>query len=325
MNEHDNQPAANADEPDPTDTYVPGELQHVADGVHAWVQPDGTWWINNAGVVLGDDEALLVDTCTTERRTRALLDAVDAVSGNRRLKYAVNTHHHGDHTFGNSLLPTSTCLIGHHNMREGFLADQTLENFPPFWSPRPDFGDLARRAPDVTVGDGLTVHLGARSVRMVYPGYTAHTEGDLVVWIADVQVLFVGDLLFPGHTPMIMAGAPTGAIRSLDWIASFAPSVVVPGHGMVISADGLEAVLSEHERYYRFVLAEAKRGVAGDLDPLQVAQTADLSEFAHLLDPERFVLNVHSAYAELTGRAVHRPDALADAVRWIGTPIPTKA
>ncbi|MFF5229938.1 MBL fold metallo-hydrolase [Dactylosporangium sp. NPDC000521] len=304
---------------------TPGELVPVSEGVYAWLQPDGTWWINNAGLVVGEERALLVDTCTTERRTRRLLDAADEARGDKPLTHAVNTHHHGDHTFGNSLLPESTCLVGHARMRAGFLVDRTLESFPPFWSPRPDFGGLRRRAPDVTFESQLTVHLGGRDVQLVHPGFTAHTDGDVVAWVPDVRALFVGDLLFPGHTPMIMAGEPSGAIRSLDWMASFEADKVVPGHGPVLDAGQLGAVLADHERYYRFVLAEARRGVAAGMPPLEVARTTDLGEFKDLLDPERFVLNVHSAYGELTGATVDRFAALADCVAWLGAPIHTKA
>jgi len=302
-----------------------GTFSEVAEGVFAWIQPDGTWWINNAGYIAGDDEGVLVDTCTTEVRTRALLAEVAAVAAGRPLRYAVNTHHHGDHTFGNSLLGPETVIIGHDKMREGFLLDQTLENFPPYWSPRPIFGDLKRRAPDLTFSERATLHLGDRRVELVHPGYTAHTEGDLAVWVPDVRTLFVGDLLFPGHTPMIMAGEPTGAIRSLEWMASFDAAVLVPGHGEVLTAGDLPDVFASHVRYYEMVLAEGRRGLAADLSPLEVARTADLGEFADLLDPERFVVNVHSAYAELTGGRVNRLGALADAVEWLGRPIHTKA
>jgi cyclase len=45
-------------------------LREIADGVHAWIQPDGTWWINNAGAVHSGGEVVLIDTCATARRTR---------------------------------------------------------------------------------------------------------------------------------------------------------------------------------------------------------------------------------------------------------------
>jgi len=80
----------------------------VADDVFAWVQPDGSWWVNNAGAVATADGVILVDTCATERRTRALLAAVDQATGGAPVTYLVNTHLHGDHTYGNSLLPESS-------------------------------------------------------------------------------------------------------------------------------------------------------------------------------------------------------------------------
>ncbi|XRQ08597.1 MBL fold metallo-hydrolase [Actinomadura welshii] len=322
----DSNPTSAKDAPDPPAELncASGELLQVADGVYAWIQQDGTWWINNAGLVVGDRSAILIDTCTTERRTRDLLAEAAAVSGGKPLRYALNTHHHGDHTFGNCLLPAETCLIGHHEMREAALADQTLESFPPYWSPVPDFGDLHRRVPDLTVGSGLSLHIGGRQVEIAHPGYVAHTGGDLVAWVPDVRVLFVGDLLFPGHTPMIMAGAPTGAIRSLDWMASFEADTIVPGHGGVIERDRIGQVLDDHRRYYEFVMTEAARGMKNDLTPLEVTRTTDLGEFANLLDPERFVLNVHSAYAELTDGKVDRAGALQDATTWLGTPLHTR-
>lgn len=302
----------------------PGEFRQVAEGVYAWIQQDGTWWINNAGLVVGDQSAVLIDTCTTERRTRELLAEVAAVSEGKPLRYAVNTHHHGDHTFGNSLLPADTCLIGHHQMREGFLADHTLETFPPYWSPKPEFGDLHRRAPGLTVESDVSVHVGGRQVNLLHPGYVAHTGGDLVAWVPDVRVLFAGDLLFPGHTPMILAGAPTGAIRALDWIASFDAETIVPGHGEVIERARIGDVLAEHRRYYEFVMAAAAKGAEAGLTPLEVARTTDLGEFANLLDPERFVLNMHSAYAEHAGERANRAAAFKDVMTWLGSPLHTR-
>lgn len=88
-------------------------LRAVADNVYAWVQPDGSWWVNNAGAIAAPDETILIDTCATERRTRAFLQAVAHATHGLPLTFAVNTHGHGDHAYGNSLLPDSTVIIGH--------------------------------------------------------------------------------------------------------------------------------------------------------------------------------------------------------------------
>src|SRR5205085_11005534 len=86
-------------------------LHHVAPGIYAWEQPDGSWWLNNAGAVAGDDGLLVIDTCATAVRTRRFLDALDTATGGVPVRMAVNTHQHGDHTYGNSLLPPATVII----------------------------------------------------------------------------------------------------------------------------------------------------------------------------------------------------------------------
>jgi cyclase len=55
--------------------------QQVTDGVFGYVQPDGSWWINNCGFVDAGDHTVVIDTCSTERRTRALLATAASTTG----------------------------------------------------------------------------------------------------------------------------------------------------------------------------------------------------------------------------------------------------
>jgi cyclase len=303
------------------------ELVEVVPGVFAWIQPDGTWWVNNAGAVTGADGTLLVDTCATEGRTRALLAAVAWATGDAPLRWAVNTHLHGDHTHGNCLLPDSAVLIGHERMREGVLADTIIDGCPPAWSPVPDWGAVTRRAPAVTLRSELTVHTGDRRIELRHPGYAAHTPGDVVAWLPEERVLYTGDLVFHGLTPMLLMGSIDGALRSLDWLAAFAPEHLVPGHGPLVGAAELAGVLAAHERYYRFVAELARSGHRAGRPVLELARECELGEFAGWPDAERLVLNLHRAYAELDGAAPGAEiDALAafgDAVAFNGGPLPT--
>ena len=42
-------------------------VDELADGIYAYVQPDGGWMVNNCGVVVdGSGTAVLVDTTSTE-------------------------------------------------------------------------------------------------------------------------------------------------------------------------------------------------------------------------------------------------------------------
>jgi cyclase len=307
--------------PDPT--VAAGHLVEVAEATYAWIQPDGTWWLNNAGAVAWPDGALVVDTCATEARTRRFLDSLDAATGGVPVRYAVNTHEHGDHTYGNSLLPEGAVLIGHEAMRSRLLRDRLLDRGAVHWAPVPDWGAVTRRVPDVTVATSLRVHAGGRPIEVVHPGGPAHTAGDLVVWLPEDRVLFTGDLLFVGLTPLVFGGSLEGALRALDWVAGFGPDVVVPGHGPVTAAADLAGVLASHERYYRFVLELADDGRSEGIAPLALAEQADLGPFAEWPDAERLVLNLHRAYADADTVPLDLAAALDDAMILNGGPLTT--
>ena len=300
-----------------------GGLEELCPGVHAWVQPDGSWWVNNAGAIVGGDSVLVVDTCATEARTRRFLDAVHAATGGLPVRFAANTHQHGDHAYGNSLLPATTVLFGHPNMREGLRVDPVIDGCPPLWDPVPDWGGLTRRLPDVTVESALTVHLDDRRVDLLHPGAPAHTTGDLVAWLPDERVLFSGDLVFAGLTPLVFMGSVTGALAAIDWVAAFSPEVLVPGHGPVLTGSTIDEVLDEHRQYYRFLLDTAEQGRARGLSPLEAARQADLGQFAGWADAERIVLNLHRLYADREGREPDLTAAFGDAIAWLGRPMHT--
>src|SRR5438874_979932 len=80
-----------------------GGLNEVADGVYAWLQPNGDWGESNAAVIAGDGEAVLIDTLWTPSLTGRMLDAMAQRVPNP-IRTLVNTHSDGDHVWGNQLL-----------------------------------------------------------------------------------------------------------------------------------------------------------------------------------------------------------------------------
>ncbi|WP_312868531.1 MBL fold metallo-hydrolase [Amycolatopsis pithecellobii] len=282
----------------------------------AWTQGDGSWWINNAGLVAGDDGDILIDTCATEVRTRRLLEQVNAVRPESPIRFAVNTHLHGDHTHGNSLLPSTTSIVGHSQMRAGLAEDTIIDACPPFWSPPPDWGNVTKRLPSVTYEDRLVLHSGSTEVHVVHPGYAAHTTGDSVAFVPTAGVLFTGDLLFHDVTPLVFMGSLDGALRCLDWMAEFDASVIVPGHGEVLERQELQTVLESHRNYYRLIQSAAESGIASGLSPLEAAKRTELGDFATLPDAERVVLNLHRAYAEISDWKFDLFAAFEDAVQY---------
>ena len=292
----------------------PPQVVEVADGLFAYVQPDGSWWINNTGFLVGSTGVVAIDTCSTERRTRGLLNAVAAVS-DRPIRTLVNTHHHGDHTNGNCLLPEAT-VIGHRRCREGVLATRIGGLEAVFGEV--EWGELEPSPPFVTFDDRLDVHVDDLLVELHHVGTPAHTTGDVVAWVPERSVLYAGDLVFNGGTPFVLMGSVAGALVALDRVRALGAQTIVPGHGAVCGPDSIDAVAG----YLRLVQDLAADAHAAGASPLEAARQADLGPYADLLDAERIVGNLHRAYAELDGGAPGEPidvvAAFADMVAYNG-------
>ena len=103
----------------------PARVTEVSEDVYAYIQPDGTWFINNTAFLVARGGVTSIDTCATERRTRAYLAAIASVT-TQPVRTLVNTHHHGDHTHGNYLLGPVT-IVAHDRTREEVLAARQAE------------------------------------------------------------------------------------------------------------------------------------------------------------------------------------------------------
>ncbi len=268
-------------------------IEELATGVFAYLQPDGSWWINNSGFLTAGDRTVLIDTCATEQRTRRLLDEVRRVTGTV-VSTVVNTHHHGDHTNGNYLTGAAT-IIGHRNTRELMITtgiqhyEQAFEGI--------NWGQLRLRPPDVTFDDALTLYASDTRVELRYAGHAAHTTNDVLVWLPEQSILCAGDLLFNGGTPFALMGSVAGWRVALQGIRELGARTIIPGHGDVCGPDQIDLV----DDYLAFVQRAVRTGINAGLTPLQLAQDLDLGEFAALSDSERIVANLHRAYAELEG------------------------
>jgi cyclase len=290
----------------------PPELIEVADRVFAYVQPDGSWYINNTGFVVGDSSVISIDACSTERRTRAYRDRIASVTP-VPVTMLVNTHHHGDHTYGNFVFAPAT-IVAQENCRAELLA----YGFPGntgVWEPV-EWGEIEVTPPNLTFADRVRLWSDDRPIDVTYVGQPAHTSNDSLVWLPDQEVLFCGDLLFNGGTPFLLMGSVRGAIKVLESVVAPIPArVIVPGHGAPCDHGLITTVVG----YLEFVLATAQKGIDAGLSPLELARETDLGQYGGWLDRERIVGNLHRAYADLgaTGQVDLR-GALGDMVTFNG-------
>jgi cyclase len=299
------------------ETYV----DEVAGGVYAFVQPDGGWMVNNTGFVVGPSgRSVLVDSSSTERRTRAFLAEVNARASAAPMAM-VNTHHHPDHTYGNYLVPAATPVVAHDLCRAEALA-AGLEAIRVITAP--DYGNLVLRPPDITFTTSLTLHLDDVPMELHHVG-PAHTNNDVIAWLPEQRVLFAGDVAFAGGQPFLLDGSVAGFPKALAAIRGLQPEVLVPGHGPVCRGGEVARLLDDLDAYIAFVAETARTGHEAGLTPLEAAQKHRDNPFSHWRETERLVGNLHRAYAELDGlpddTRLSVPEVWPDMVTFHGGPI----
>ncbi|MDT5038505.1 MAG: hypothetical protein QOE03_3690 [Micromonosporaceae bacterium] len=253
----------------------------------------------NTTLVVGDGEALLVDTLSTDAQARELLDAVRRVTADPLV--VVNTHHHFDHCFGNATVAGADRPIWAHEeaarlLRETGAALQ--RELYARWAPtHPELADglaaVRVRAPDHEVHTVADVDAGGRPVRLRHLG-RGHSAGDLVVEVPDADVLLAGDLVEEGAPPAFGDGYP------LEWPATVValiglttPStVVVPGHGGLVDAGFVRAQHADLTTLEWLI----RDGYADRATAAEVAAKAPFG-------PDAARVAVERGYAELSGRA----------------------
>jgi cyclase len=273
----------------------PTGVSDLGRGVYAWLQPNGGLGESNAGLIVGEGEAVLIDTLWDTRLTRRMLEAMTPHTAAAPIRWLVNTHGDPDHCWGNQLLAGAEIIatrataedVRRENPRRLRLLGLTrrllprgLRAFGQLLRPY-DFSGIRVTPPTRTFDGTLELDVGGRRVQLIEVG-PAHTPGDLIVHVPDERVVFAGDLMFVGVTPIMWVGPVENWIAGLDRIIELGPRTVVPGHGPVTDLDGVRAMKS----YWEFVVPAVREGRTAE----EILRALP-EPFAGWDNPERIAVN----------------------------------
>ena len=310
----------------------PGGLTEIGDGAWAWLQPNGGLGESNAGLIAGDGESLLIDTLWDERLTRRMLAAIERVIGARKapIRRLFNTHGDGDHWYGNGLVDPAAEIIatvaaarqmeaeppsmltrlapvgslagfaGRLPLLPGAASMRGLGGFAAMLG-NYEFSGIHPRQPGRSFTGTVSLAVGGRAVELIEVG-PAHTTGDAIAWLADARVVFAGDILFNGVTPIMWAGPVDNWIAALERIEALDPEIVIGGHG----PPGGRAEVSVLREHWQWLAAEVA-AAGDDQDPGRLTERLIRSEgwrgsaWAEWTGPERTCVNVARIRATSAG------------------------
>lgn len=222
-------------------------IDKLADGVYVLFGAGG-----NMGLSVGPDGAVLIDDQFAELSPK-ILAAIQSVT-DQPVKYVINTHWHGDHAGGNENMAKAGALImAHDNVRKRLSEGMYNELFESQMDASP-----ATALPVITFNDSTTIHVNGLDV-VVFHVAPAHTDGDVMVWFKQANVIHAGDIFFNGMYPVIdypSGGNIDGMIAACDRLLLLlhADTQIIPGHGKMATRVELQE--------YRDMLAGIRAEVA---------------------------------------------------------------
>ena len=252
--------------------------------------------IANIGFIVGEKCVAVIDSGANPTEGQALKQTITQIT-DKPICYVINTHVHPDHIYGNRAFKGKGVeFVGHYKLaramvaRHSFYVDRAAEQL----GVQLNSNDLV--LPTLEVQKMLKLDLGGRELKLVaHP--TAHTDNDLSIYDKNTDTLWLGDLLFRQHLPVI-DGSIKGWIAELERLEKNNYKHVIAGHGALVT--DWKHSLQPQKRYLILLRDEIRAMIKQDKFLEEAVKSVGYSEAKKWKLFEQFHRkNITSAFAEL--------------------------
>jgi len=212
--------------------------------------------------------------------------------------YTINTHYHGDHTFGNQVFEDSGAIIAHENVKKSLTGASGKAHLDFFKTMNiPGMDETVITLPNMVFKEEMEMYVGGYHLKLIHA--RGHTDGDLFVYIKELKTLITGDLVSNGKVPYMGDAYVEEWIASLDVLSDFDAEIYIPGHG----EPGGKPVLIAMKHY----LINLKEMVRNQMEKgLSLKETQDAvrpllqAKYKNLKKQEWLDANIERAYLEFS-------------------------
>jgi len=274
-------PAANAQSKPSSAPMEKITSTDLGNGIHMLNGPGG-----NIGVSIGPDGVLVIDD-KFERFGGQIVDVIGGLSQGK-IRYVLNTHHHGDHTGANGILTKAgAVVVAHDNVRNRLASNKADQ--PDLW-------------PVLTYSETATFHFNGQAVNVVHTP-KAHTDGDSIVYFDEANLLHMGDNYFNGMFPYVdvkSGGSLQGMIASQETGLAMINNgtKIMPGHGPIATYEDMQASIATLKDIEKRVQAGIDKGQSVEA----MINAGVLSDYKHLASFIDEAGMIRAAHTSLTGK-----------------------
>lgn len=310
-------------------------LYEITEGVYAWMQPNGSWGESNAAMISSGGESLVFNSLFDLKLTANMLRHMEPITKNAPIRMLVNSHSNGDHTYGNELFKDATILASEKAAEEMPSEPASAATLlpvmgkaisccglggMPMW-PLRNMHRVGKYFQNMMLPyhhKGITLTLPTETFTGHYKGQIgsipfelievgpAHTDGDIMLYLPDQKVLFAGDILFVEGLPAAWNPGLPHWPKVLEQIQAMDIETIIPGHGPIITKDGVDDVKS----FFDVLLSKTEDLYKNGMKPTAIArhlllEDRDFKPYLLWDCPERTVMATNTYTRVLDGNTKH--------------------
>ncbi len=223
--------------PTPPGAAEAGKIDLIAPEIyfHEGQLSDTADAVCNNGWIIFEDYVLVIDA-NFPAGARQIISKIRSLT-DKPIRFALDTHHHGDHAYGNQVFVENGAVpIAHTGVIEEMKRYETgyYDGKPGAWEGaargRADLRNSKLKPPSVLFSRDLIFDDGKHRVELMHLG-VAHTHGDAVAWLPKERILFAGDVCVNGPYNYVGDGDVGEWVTTLDAARKLGAQVVCTGHG----------------------------------------------------------------------------------------------
>lgn len=197
----------------------------------------------NVGVVISSHGVLLIDAMDNNEVSTKILDKTLRTITKQPVKFIINTHSHQDHTGANAFYQAKgATIISQENILYANANNSTTLHYSQQWY----------------IDNTLTMTFGNQSI--VATTAISHTHNDLIVYLPQTNIVFMGDNFGTNWGPSISeqsAGVLTRVLNKTD-----DKSIIVPGHGFITNKSHLATYKKNSKIWASTIHSLAQQGLS---------------------------------------------------------------
>jgi glyoxylase-like metal-dependent hydrolase (beta-lactamase superfamily II) len=234
-------------------------------------------------------------------------EAADVVAAIRKttdkpIRYVLDTHHHGDHAYGNSVWAKEGAKIVAHTTAARLLKVNGPKQWEDQARTRKDVRETTLKQVDIAFDDKYVLDDGTQRVEFLHFGHS-HTAGDAVAYLPKHRILCTGDACVNGAFNFMGHSNSASWIKCLDRMEQLEVDLICPGHGSVAGRE----LLARQKRYFVELRLAVQKGIAANQSLAEIESSIDLPwyhEWTGVAARENKD-NIKHVHDELTGKVDH--------------------